>query len=335
MRKLIAILMCCCLLIGVFTGCSQKIDYPDVAVFEADLNKGEDLTGKTVQFEVKKVRPDSAFGYNLISGEHLNFVSDKNPGAAYGDIVSAKVTEISSMMGSWIINYKLIKVEKGPHSGEEEPQETEEIFDDEIIDDGDTGEVVETTESEETEPKVEVSESDFGVTEYFWNNDPDTAVFLAIKNNGKQTVGISVNVTGYDADDNVVGAGTADIEVIGSNEESICYCYFENATVDHISYSMSFDEEPYGKPILSELDIAQNVNGENVIVTVTNNSDKPAYFVEAYAIFLDSEGKVVYSDSVYIMDANSSIQPGAALSETLECYYEFDSVVVLLTGRAE
>ena len=126
MKKLIAILMCCFLLIGVFTGCTKSVDYPDVTVFESELNKGADLTGKTVTFEVTGVRPASAFGYNLIGGEHLNFVNDKNPGAVYGDIVTVKVTEISSMMGSWIIDYKLIKVEQGPHSGEEEPTESEE-----------------------------------------------------------------------------------------------------------------------------------------------------------------------------------------------------------------
>ena len=56
---------------GVFTGCTKSVDYPDVTVFESELNKGADLTGKTVTFEVTGVRPASAFGYNLIGGEHL------------------------------------------------------------------------------------------------------------------------------------------------------------------------------------------------------------------------------------------------------------------------
>ena len=99
------------LAVSVLAGCgSSEVtpDYPDAASFEQDLNAGEDLTGKTVTFTVKKFAPDSAFGYNLQTGEHLNFVSSSHPGVDVGDTVTVEVTQIESFMGSWIITYEML-----------------------------------------------------------------------------------------------------------------------------------------------------------------------------------------------------------------------------------
>lgn len=83
------------------------IDYLDAASFEADLNAGADLTGKVVQFTVDKLAPNSAFGYNMQSGEHLNFCSDANPDVSVGETVTVEVTEVKNTLGSYIIRYKM------------------------------------------------------------------------------------------------------------------------------------------------------------------------------------------------------------------------------------
>jgi len=109
MKKVLSFVLIVCILAGSLTACGKKevaVDYPDVTVFEADLNKGEDLTGKTVTFTVSELVPDSAFGYNMQTGEHLNFCSSSNPGVKAGDTITVKVTEISSMFGSYIIYYE-------------------------------------------------------------------------------------------------------------------------------------------------------------------------------------------------------------------------------------
>ena len=77
----------------------------DEATFESLLNAGQDLTGATVTFVAMELHPDSVFGYNIYAGQHLNFVSTKNPHINQGDVVTVKVTDISSIMGSWIISY--------------------------------------------------------------------------------------------------------------------------------------------------------------------------------------------------------------------------------------
>lgn len=95
-------------------GCSSTItvDYENEESFEAALNEGQDLEGKTVKFVVRQIEPQSAFGYNIIAGEHLNFVSSRNPNVSVGDIVTVKVTEVRSLLGSWILEYKKLDVQK-------------------------------------------------------------------------------------------------------------------------------------------------------------------------------------------------------------------------------
>ena len=98
------------LIASTFVACSKKeVDYPNVTDFEIALNAGEDVAGKTVTFTVDIVIPNSAFGYNIQAGEHLNFCSDTNPRVKQGDVITVKVIEVSSMLGSYIIRYKMVK----------------------------------------------------------------------------------------------------------------------------------------------------------------------------------------------------------------------------------
>ena len=83
-------------------------DFEDAASFEAALNNGEDLVGKTVKITVDELVPDSAFGYNIQTGEHLNFCSPNNPGVSVGDTLTVKVTEITSILGSYVIYYEVV-----------------------------------------------------------------------------------------------------------------------------------------------------------------------------------------------------------------------------------
>lgn len=99
------------LMIMVFTsacGKSVRIDYADAESFEAALNAGENLEGKVVQFVAGELHPQSAFGYNIWAGEHLNFISSRNPGFKQGDIVVVKATTIESNLGSWLIRYEVV-----------------------------------------------------------------------------------------------------------------------------------------------------------------------------------------------------------------------------------
>lgn len=93
------------------TACGAKpsapvaVDYPDAASLESALNAGVNVEGKTVTFTVTDFIPQSAFGYNLVAGEHLNFCSQGHPNAGIGDTLTVKIDKVASALGSWIINY--------------------------------------------------------------------------------------------------------------------------------------------------------------------------------------------------------------------------------------
>ena len=111
MQKSVGIILILAMIVGTW-GCGlapkTAIDYADAESFEAALNAGENLEGKVVRFVAGELHPDSAFGYNVWAGEHLNFVSSRNPDIKEGDTVVVKVSTIESIMGSWFIAYEKI-----------------------------------------------------------------------------------------------------------------------------------------------------------------------------------------------------------------------------------
>ena len=111
MKKFLSLSLIICVFLCCFlTACGGevKVDFANAKDFEAALNAGDDLTGKTVTFTIDALVPDSAFGYNLQTGEHLNFCSSSNPGVKEGDSITVKVTEVQSMLGSYIISYEKV-----------------------------------------------------------------------------------------------------------------------------------------------------------------------------------------------------------------------------------
>jgi|GEM_PF-1437367 prophage lp2 protein 7 len=107
------VFVCLCVILALVLGVScgteaVTLDYKDATTFEADLNAGKDLTGKTVRITVDKFVPDSAFGFNIQTGAHLNFCSPKHPGVTEGDTLTVRVDEISSVLGSYIISYTIV-----------------------------------------------------------------------------------------------------------------------------------------------------------------------------------------------------------------------------------
>lgn len=82
-----------------------KADYT-TEEFELALNNGDVVEGKLVEVSVLELDPNSAMGYNILAGEHLNFVSAENPQVDEGDTIVVQVEKVASIFGSFIITYK-------------------------------------------------------------------------------------------------------------------------------------------------------------------------------------------------------------------------------------
>lgn len=111
MKKGLLGLIALVLVLVTLTACGSAASKPDYteAKAESALNAGKDLKGKTVQFKVDKVEPNSALGYNLQAGKHLNFVSQENPDVKKGSTVIVKVKKVANTLGSWVITYTDLK----------------------------------------------------------------------------------------------------------------------------------------------------------------------------------------------------------------------------------
>ncbi|WP_026498608.1 hypothetical protein [Butyrivibrio sp. WCD2001] len=180
-----------------------------------------------------------------------------------------------------------------------------------------------------------LSEQDFSITEYPYENSiGDTLYFLIVKNNSDKEAKISSNATAFDSSENVIGAADCSIDVIGPGEESIAYFYFDSVkNIDHVDYNVSYSESDYYESVLSDLEVVQNINDSNVVVSVTNTGDKAAQFVQAYALFFDANNNIVGYESAYITDDDSEIKPGATINKQLDTYNSFDHVECYFTGR--
>lgn len=192
--------------------------------------------------------------------------------------------------------------------------------------------------SNNKEPEAkEVSDSDFSIKEYKYENTiGDTLYFLVITNNSDTDVSVSGNATAKDASGTSIGAGDMSIDILGAGETSIGCFYFDSVSgIDKVEYTLVYDEKPYYKPVIQNLHVEQTLNSENVTVSVTNNAEYSVRFVEAYALFFDSDNNVIYYNSTYVTDSDSEIKPSKTISAQLDCYNGYDHAEIYFTGRAD
>ncbi len=146
-------------------------------------------------------------------------------------------------------------------------------------------------------------------------------------------VGINSNGTAKDKDGKTLAAGDLYIDVVGPGETGIGSFYFDTdkdvATVD---YKLSYDTDVYYIPVVSDLSTEEVQNDEDVVVTVTNNGDAAAQYVNVYCLFFDKKDNVIGSDWSYATDSDSEIKPGESQSVQLKNYDKFDHYKIFMTG---
>ena len=180
-----------------------------------------------------------------------------------------------------------------------------------------------------------VSDEDFEKTGYIYENSiGDSLYFYIVKNNSAATVEINGNATAYDSAGSVIGASQREIDVLGPGETSLMVFYFDSVSgIDKVDCTLSYDTKLYYKPVINNIRMEQTINDKNITIRATNDGEYNAQFVEAYALFFDSDGKVIAYDSKYVTDNDSEIKPGATLSKQITAYEPFDKVEVFFTGR--
>lgn len=197
-----------------------------------------------------------------------------------------------------------------------------------------------TTTTEATTTAKQVSEGDLEIKPYLYTYksswSDDTVCFLVIKNNFSEPLSIDFNLLAHDADDNVIGANKAYVSFVGPNENTIGFCVFEHVQgVDHVSYTMKFNDPKNSKPIVSNLEIQNHISKKNIVVSVTNNCDIEidAKSIEIVVFFLDKNGKLVDYNAGYLSEYSEMMSPGTTLSKQLPIYEKYNSIEVYLVDH--
>lgn len=221
-----------------------------------------------------------------------------------------------------------------PMTSESNPPTTETIVDNRNNNNNNTAEKVEVAPV--------ITADDLDIIEYLYGDSHGwgTEYFLIITNKSTSTIALDGNGVAYDINGNMIGAGSASIDVLGPNETSICYFYFNDVNVinvDKVEYNLSYATDINYKPIINNLIVNQTINNNNVIIDVFNNGDYSANFVEAYALFFDSNNNIIDYTSSYCTDDDYEIKPDCHQFAQLDFYNDtpFDHVEVYFRGRSD
>lgn len=191
-------------------------------------------------------------------------------------------------------------------------------------------------ESKETQAApISVTDEDFTVTEYLYEDSWSSMCFLVVTNNSTAAVSISANGIAKDSSGGMIGADDLSFDILGPGETSMSYFYFSDVKgVASVDYTLSYDTHPYYYPVLTNLSVEKTLNNNNVVVQAKNTGNTCAEFVEAHALFFDASNNVIGHTSSYLVDHESQIKPGNSLATQLDSYKEYDHVEVYLTGRS-
>lgn len=194
----------------------------------------------------------------------------------------------------------------------------------------------ETTEAVTEAPKKELSDDDFESFDYLYCDSIGVYYYyyIIVTNNSETAVQIDADANAYDAEGKRVAMDKGTIDVIGPGEQSIMELWFADAKdIDHVEYELSYITDGFYEPALANLSYEITQNEKNVILDVTNNGNKSAKFVHAYAVIFDAEDNILDVQDAYIVDNDSEIKPGKTVSNDIRFFDTYDHVEIYFTGK--
>ena len=267
---------------------TSTVDYGDAESFEAALNAGENLEGKTVRIKVKEFHPNSDWGYNLWAGEHLNFVSSRNPDIKAGDEAVLRATVIESVMGSWKISYeKVLNAVDGETT----------VYSSARTENTPTASAPDTTKKESPkQPSESTSAPDTETENSFTSNQyydvVEEAVYQSYSNTvmiykllAKQNVSVEAQRLAYSPAGSVIGKSSSEITLTKGQANYFRFSF--KALQSDASFETTLKEKKTitkGDRNAIEM-VDYNVSGENLYITfrqVTDNPDPLAKFKLLY-----------------------------------------------------
>ena len=290
------------------------IDYGDAESFEAALNEGKNLEGKVVRFIAGEFHPQSKLGYNVWAGEHLNFVSSRNPDIQEGDTVTVKTTTIENMAGSWVINYE--KVENAVITDDtvtySKPKETTAATTTakpKTTTTATTTAKEETTEAETSapdEPADEKAENTYEHNEYYdivetssFQNSIGTTIVIH-KVLAKKNVSVSATLLAYASDGSVIGKSSDDITLTEGKYNFFRYSFDGDVSSAQIQANAQAKNDSFMTGERNAVEMVQyNMSGEDLYVTFEQTGDELGSFAKFKLLFYKGDRIVDTEDGYF------------------------------------
>lgn len=178
--------------------------------------------------------------------------------------------------------------------------------------------------NEELHNQIEV------IGEYYYIRSEDKPrYFLVLQNNAQETVQIKANAVAMDKDENLLGAADERLNAVIGGQQAVLGFYFDDAG-DAVSFEYGYDVEisQNSKSYNDNLEWETSVNGNNLIIMITNTGTETAENIEPYALFF-KDGNVFSHE----FTSGINIKPGETIPVELKCGDgEFDDFKLYITS---
>lgn len=343
-----------------------SIDYADAEAFEDALNAGENLEGKVVQFVAKELHPDSAFGYNIWAGEHLNFIASGNPDVEAGDSIVVKAVTIEGFLGSWVIKCEKIDHVVMSDTAISSQTTSQDTYTDTTTLSGESFESTETpafidmtdAETESSQPNdsssesrgMEVFEQPLELTDYGWYiNDPTGGTayihFCGMIHNPNESLTAefpAIVVTIKEGDGSICGTETqmggavmpgdtitlcGMVSVPASSLADDTDILFDIEWKDFVSNASLFDGAKTTDFMITN--VTEKSGGTKNFITgeITNNYSKDMDSIYL-ALVLRKDGEIVYMENTFIDNLKSGKTKAFEFSRLLSEWPEHDTIEI-------
>jgi len=196
-----------------------------------------------------------------------------------------------------------------------------------------TASTAETETTIEEEEVYEFKDSEFEVSEYFYETTMGvTHYLLVVKNNSPKTAEISGQAVAYSENNTLLDTDDARSEILAPGEEQVlCFYFGEVVNVDHFEYVLNY-KTTSTKSIFGSIEIIKEVQTEDGFEMIYTNTGKETIeHLEVQILFFKGEELVFYGPA-YLDD----IKPGRTKSQqiyVIEEYGEdYDSVKYFYKG---
>lgn len=163
-----------------------------------------------------------------------------------------------------------------------------------------------------------------------------TYCVIVLKNNGSVSADVTISSVAYDANDNVIGAGNETVRSLGVNCITALEIPFRDTVgVDKCDSKIDVKATKSDKSILQDLKLDVNALDKKVILTCTNEGELTGSFIKCFVVYLDKDGNIINTDSIYLTDDENEIKPGNTITKQQTTYDDYDSVEAYLQGKAK